>query len=81
MVSLLPGWVVDDQASVQEEATPYVAMTPEQRGDHLARACRAAMRLLFSRKDWQTVLDHEDPLPESTVAALARLRSEPMDGE
>ncbi len=76
MVSPLPAWVVDDQVSVEEEAKPYVAMNPEQRANHLALACRAAVRLLLVRDDWRTVLNHIDPLPDSTIRALTRLRRE-----
>ena len=28
----LPGWAVDNDTSVKQEAEPYASMTPEQRG-------------------------------------------------
>ena len=74
MNSVLPAWVVDDQTSVRNEAAPYRRMSPEQRAFHMALACRAAAKLLLVREDRQRVLDHVDPLPDSAVSALARLR-------
>lgn len=72
----VPKWVVDDAASIAEEAAPYVTMRAEERLQHLAAACRAAARLLELREDAQIALDYEDPLPESSLRALARLRAE-----
>ena len=69
-------WVVGDHESVVAEAEPYVGMAPEQRAVALAAACRAAMRLLGIRADRQRVLSHTDPLPESSIRALERLRRE-----
>ena len=74
MSSGLPGWVIDNKTSVDEEAAPYRNMKPSQRADLMAAACRAAMRLLDVREDRERVLRHVDPLPESSVRALARLR-------
>ena len=76
MSSSLPGWVVSDAESVRSEAEPYRDLTPEQRGALLAAACRAAARLLRARDDAAAVLAHRDPLPESTIRALERLRRE-----
>ena len=67
---------MDDAESVRAEAEPYREMTPEQRGALMAAACRAAARMLRSREDAEAALTYEDPLPESTVLALARLRRE-----
>jgi len=74
MSSVLPAWVVDDSTSVRNEAAPYRLMSPEQRAFHLAQACRAAAKILLVREDRQRVLEYLDPLPDSTVSALARLR-------
>lgn len=49
-------------------------MTPEERLSLVALACEDAVRILAMRDDAQRALDHEDPLPESTRRALARLR-------
>lgn len=75
MASALPGWVVDDVESVRREAEPYRAMTPTERGRWLAAACRDAYRLAMSRSDRDVVFTHRDPLPASSLAALARLRA------
>ena len=70
-----PRWVVSNAESVRREATRYIDMPDEQRLGHLAAACRAAARLLALRADRQRALAHRDPLPESTILALARLRA------
>ncbi|MBN2496154.1 MAG: hypothetical protein JXR96_16295 [Deltaproteobacteria bacterium] len=72
----LPGWVVDDRESVRREAEPFRDMSPEQRLALVAAACRAMMRMPALRDDRERVLAHEDPLPSSSVRALARLRRE-----
>lgn len=72
----LPGWVVDNYTSVMQESEPYRQMTPEQRSHHLALACSAAASQLVSRADRDRALQYLDPLPESTVRALERLRRE-----
>jgi hypothetical protein len=74
MTEKLPGWVVDDATSVREEAAPYRDLAPAQRARHLAAVCRAGARLLRARSDAAIVRDYRDPLPASTVRALARLR-------
>ena len=76
MNDALPGWIVDDRESVRREAEPYRHMTPEQRAELLAAACRGMARLLRIRDDRDRVLAHTDPLPESTIRALERLRRE-----
>ena len=72
---VLPGWVTDDAESVRREAEPYRRMSHEQRMRHLSMVCRDAWRLAISRPERDAVLAYRDPLPESSVAALARLRA------
>lgn len=72
----LPGWAVDNAESVRREAEPYLDMTFEQRFELLRSACEDAMRILATRDDAAAVLAHVDPLPESSVQLLARLREE-----
>ena len=74
MLGALPGWVVDNVESVRREAEPFRSMTAAERAVMLAAACRSAMRLLRCRSDAHEILDHTDPLPESSCHALARLR-------
>lgn len=71
----VPSWAADDRESVRWEAEPYRGMTPEERGAKMAAACRAAAKLLRAREDRAVVLAYRDPLPESTVLALKRLRA------
>lgn len=76
MLTKLPGWVVDDAASVRAEVSEWVGLSPAQRW-RLARACaRDAMWAARASGMRQRILDQVDPLPESSVAALARLRRE-----
>jgi hypothetical protein len=70
----LPGWAVSDAESVRGEAERYVDMTPAERLQVLAAVCRAAGKLLRSRPDAEAALRYQDPLPQSTIAALDRLR-------
>jgi len=71
----LPGWAIDNDASVRHEAEPYLGLTPQQRAALTAMACRAAARQLLARPDHERLLAYRDPLPESTVQLLTRLRA------
>lgn len=77
----LPKWVVSNAESLREEAAPYVGLSPEERARMLAAACRAGARLLRARPDAARLLERTDPLPESTVRALARLRALKQAGD
>lgn len=70
----LPGWVIDDAESVRREAAPYVDLMPEQRAADLKAVCLAAAKMLRARQDAVLILDYRDPLPQSTLDALTRLR-------
>jgi hypothetical protein len=70
----LPGWVVDNDASVREEVAPYVDATMAARWDATRRCCRAARDMLRFHRDPARALEYRDPLPPSSVAALRRLR-------
>jgi hypothetical protein len=76
MESKLPGWVVDNVASVRAEVAEWAPLTSAERW-RLARLCsRDAMWAARASGRLKQVLDSVDPLPESTVAALSRLRQE-----
>lgn len=76
MLTKLPGWVVDDESSVRAEVAEWVGLSAPARW-RLARACaRDAMWAARASGMRQRILDQSDPLPESTVVALARLRRE-----
>jgi hypothetical protein len=67
---------VPEALSIESEAAEYRSMSVEQRGELLVGVCRAAGDILRARADAQVALDYVDPLPESTVRALARLREQ-----
>jgi hypothetical protein len=73
-VDALPGWVTDNRTAVAREAAPYRGLSAEARTRATAAACRAAARQLASRPDRERVLEFRDPLPESSSAALEKLR-------
>ena len=71
----LPGWVVDDVTSVREEVEDWRGLKPAELW-RLARACtRDAMWAARASGIKGRILDHVDPLPESSVRALERLRN------
>ncbi|HEX4476754.1 MAG TPA: hypothetical protein VGL84_06510 [Gaiellaceae bacterium] len=76
MLAKLPGWVVDDATSVRREVAEWRDLTVAERW-RLAQLCsRDAMWAARASGDANRVLDYVEPLPESTVRALARLRRE-----
>ena len=77
----LPGWVVDDEASIRAEVAEWVALTPVERWE-LAKLCaRDAIWAVNASGRREAILAQEDPLPASTVAALARLRRQAHWGD
>ena len=73
-IAKLPGWVVDDDTSVKEEVAQYVGVAPAELWRHTEDCAKDAMWAVRASDFPERVLAHEDPLPESTVRALARLR-------
>lgn len=74
MLAKLPGWVIDDDASVRQEVAEWRGLTPAELWQ-LAKLCaRDAMWAARIGGNPQRVLDRCDPLPDDTLAALARLR-------
>ncbi|HVV82472.1 MAG TPA: hypothetical protein VHE35_05305 [Kofleriaceae bacterium] len=69
--------MIENDASIREEVAPFVDRSMAERWDATRRCCRAAMRMLAFQPDPRPALAYRDPLPESTVAALARLRQRP----
>ncbi len=67
---------VPEALSAEREAAEYRALSAAERAELLAAACRAGARLLASRPDAERAAAHEDPLPESSLRALERLRAE-----
>ncbi|MEQ9077410.1 MAG: hypothetical protein RLP09_26350 [Sandaracinaceae bacterium] len=74
MLDELPGWVVDDAESVRREVEEWRGLTPAELW-RLAELCaRDALWAAKASGHGERVLSYQDPLPESTVQALARLR-------
>jgi hypothetical protein len=81
MAMELPGWAIDDVESVREEVAEWKGLSPAELWK-LAQLCaRDAIWAVHASGDPERILAHEDPLPESTIAALARLRKERGWGE
>ena len=59
---------------IEEEVAWAKGLTPEERLAVVALVCRDAITLLNMNPNRERVLEMRDPLPTSTVAALARLR-------
>jgi hypothetical protein len=74
VLTRLPGWVVDDATSVRDEVAEWRDLSAAERW-RLAKLCaRAAMWAVRTNAHPERILEHVDPLPDSTVAALARMR-------
>ncbi len=71
----LPGWAVSDDASVRREVEGLAGMTPAQRWAATRLCARDALWAARRSLDPERVLSYTDPLPETTSAALARLRA------
>ncbi len=65
---------VPDGLDLRGEVELYRGLTLEERARLLAAVCRAGARMLRSRSDAERVAEFFDPLPESSIRALARLR-------
>ena len=74
MLAKLPAWVVDDATSVRAEVAEWAGLTVAERW-RLARLCsRDAMWAARASGNAERILEYVDPLPPSSVEALARLR-------
>ncbi len=74
MLPQLPGWVVDDATSVRDEVAEWRGLTAAELWALAVRCSRDAMWAIAAGGQRTRVLAHVDPLPASTVRALARLR-------
>lgn len=75
-------WVERQRASHEREALReaqrMAALSPEERATLLSSLCASAFKVLegLSAEEKRRVLEWRDPLPATTVAALARLRKQ-----
>jgi hypothetical protein len=74
MLPRLPAWVVDDDASVRAEVAEWRGTTAAQRWRLAILCSRDALWAVGASGRGPQILEHVDPLPASTAAALARLR-------
>ncbi len=74
MLARLPGWVVDDVASVREEVRELVGTTPAERWQLAVLCSRDAVWAIRASGMPEKILAREDPVPASTARALERLR-------
>lgn len=74
MLSKLPGWFVSEEQSVRDDVAPYVGLSPAQLWREVEGCAEDAMWAVRASGFPKRVLEHQDPLPESTLRALARLR-------
>ena len=76
MLDRLPGWVTSNADSVRAEVAEWRGLDRSQRW-RLARLCsRDALWAVSVSRDPRRILDRVDPLPQSSVQALARLRAQ-----
>jgi hypothetical protein len=76
MLQSLPRWAVDDVSSVRREVAEWSGLTVAQRWKLAHQCARDAMWAIRASGRPERILGHTDPLPHSSVAALARLRRE-----
>lgn len=67
-------WLADESALLRHEVERYAAMTPEQRAEHVDALCEAGAALLAAHPRLDAVKAWREPLPESTVRILQKLR-------
>lgn len=72
----LPGCVVSDEQSVRADVARYVGMSPSALWHEVEDCARDAMWAVRASPFPARVLAYEEPLPESSVRALARLRAD-----
>lgn len=69
----LPGWVIDNDASVRAEVAPMVSASMSERWAATRACARATAAMLRFHRDPRRVLAHRDPLPESWTSLVRRL--------
>lgn len=71
----LPGWVTSDEESVRADVARYVGMPPDALWREVQDCARDAMWAVRASPFPERVLAYEEPLPESSLRALERLRA------
>lgn len=76
MAFQLPGWIVSGAASARDKARESRGKSLQERLADSAAVCETAAFMLSLNAKSDRVLAYVDPVPESTRAALRRLREE-----
>ncbi len=76
MAISLPRSLQKELHTVEKEVAHVKDLTPEERLHLVALVCQASLKILKLNPLQEKVLAMRDPLPESTIAALHRLRNE-----
>lgn len=71
----LPGWALAGDEVERSNADRWRAMTAAERWRELEGCTRDVMWAMRASSFPERALTYEEPLPESTVRALARLRA------
>ena len=74
MPFVLPPSLDRDLHTLEEECAQAMRLTPEQRLELVARLSETAWSQVLAHTQRERLLSLRDPLPESTLAALRRLR-------
>lgn len=70
----LPSWIVEDAVSIRREVAPYVNASAAELWKLTEACARDAMWAIEACDVPERAMAHRDPLPESTIKALKRLR-------
>ncbi|MEZ4323090.1 MAG: hypothetical protein R3F61_36830 [Myxococcota bacterium] len=74
MPIVLPPSLDREIQTLEKECAYAKSLTPEERLEVVAQCCAAAWSQVLAHTQRDRLLAMEDPLPESTIAALKRLR-------
>lgn len=66
----------DTFEDLMDEVREYRDMSPAERDLRIQQVCRLAAQILKDRPDRARILQWDDPLPESSIAILKRLREQ-----
>ncbi|MEM9191633.1 MAG: hypothetical protein AAGF12_20845 [Myxococcota bacterium] len=72
----LPGWVVDEVTSIQQEVERYRGMSTAELWRETQDCAKDAMWAIYASGLPERVLADVDPLPLSSQVALKRLRTQ-----
>lgn len=72
---MLPPALDKSRHTLAGEVTFARSLSPAERLGVVAAVCRADLHVLRLNRHCERLLEHRDPLPRSTIAALRRLRA------